>query len=206
MNTIKYEAFSGQIVDLFAPKIDTIDENDVVLNLSRTARYGGGTDDKRFAYSVAEHSCHLYDYAKSVGMSEETSALALIHDAPEYLMSDVITPIKTFMFIVQPGGQHVFKFGELEDVVFSAISRKIFPKSKIGLNEDNSVSSTKWAPVHEIDSRIVADEWTQLKLNTPMPAKLLDRVPLGVNVECWDEVVARREFRRRLEEAKSRLS
>lgn len=63
---------------------------DVAMALSRICRFGGHTS---LPYSVAEHSCRMHDEALEQYGPEEAYA-CLMHDAPEYVLGDVVRPLK----------------------------------------------------------------------------------------------------------------
>lgn len=84
---ILIETDSGKVVDALNPKSSEIDINDIAHNLSNLCRFAGST--KQF-YSVAQHCCHLSDLC-----DEEYRLAALLHDAGEAYIGDLIQPIKS---------------------------------------------------------------------------------------------------------------
>ncbi len=86
---------SGRRLDLLDPSPLDIEIEDVALGLSRVARWNGQTSG-RHAFSVAQHSVLVLDI---VGKSKTAAPralrlAALLHDASEYVTSDLITPFK----------------------------------------------------------------------------------------------------------------
>lgn len=81
-----YMRISGKTVDVLDLKPDDIWIEDIALGLSRINRYLGQT---KFPYSVAQHSVLL-----SRIVPEHLRKVALLHDAPEYVIGDMISPLK----------------------------------------------------------------------------------------------------------------
>lgn len=86
---------------------------DIAHGLAFVARWNGQTQGN-FAYSVAEHSLlveRLYARVAPQGPAKWRMA-ALLHDAPEYVIGDMISPVKA---AVGPG------YGALDDRLQAAI-------------------------------------------------------------------------------------
>ena len=85
---------SGSYFDLCNPEGSVIDINDIAESLSKICRYGGhGTG----FYGVAEHSVHVADLCIRDGHPKEACLAALLHDAPEAYVGDVIKPLKIML-------------------------------------------------------------------------------------------------------------
>ena len=86
---------SGRRLDLLDPSPLDIEIEDIAHGLSRVARWNGQTSGP-FALSVAQH-CVVVEAlaAQQAGRLERRWRLAaLLHDAPEYVIGDMITPFK----------------------------------------------------------------------------------------------------------------
>lgn len=86
---------SGRRLDLLDPTPVDIEIEDIAHGLSFVARWNGQTLGD-FAYSVAEHSLlveHLYARMNPKAPAKWKLA-ALLHDAPEYVIGDMISPVK----------------------------------------------------------------------------------------------------------------
>jgi len=86
---------SGRRLDLLNPSPLDIEIEDIAHGLARVARWNGQTSGEH-AFSVAEHSLLV---ERIVGELEpklgpEFRLAALIHDAPEYVVGDLISPFK----------------------------------------------------------------------------------------------------------------
>ena len=86
---------SGRRLDLLDPTPVDIEVEDIALGLSFVARWNGQTLCD-YPFSVAEHSLLVEAIYRRI----ETSApakwklAALLHDAPEYVIGDMISPVK----------------------------------------------------------------------------------------------------------------
>ena len=86
---------SGRRLDLLDPSPLDIEIEDIAHGLARVARWNGQTTGDH-AFSVAEH-CLLVETiagALSPGLDRQFRLAALIHDAPEYVIGDLISPFK----------------------------------------------------------------------------------------------------------------
>lgn len=77
-------------VDVLRPNKDLIHVEDIALGLSRMARFNGQT---KFPYSVASHCVLVFLLAKEVGLDNTECLAALLHDAHEAYIGDLIRPI-----------------------------------------------------------------------------------------------------------------
>lgn len=104
---------SGRRLDLLDPTPMDIEIEDIAHGLAFVARWNGQTRGD-YAYSVAEHSLLVEEiYGRlSPGAPLKWRLAALLHDAPEYVIGDMISPVKA---AVGPG------YGELDDRIQAAI-------------------------------------------------------------------------------------
>jgi 5'-deoxynucleotidase YfbR-like HD superfamily hydrolase len=104
---------SGRRLDLLDPTPVDIEITDIAHGLAFVARWNGQTIGD-YAYSVAEHSILV---EKIYGLIQPKAPVkwrlaALLHDAPEYVIGDMISPVKA---AVGPG------YGALDDRLTAAI-------------------------------------------------------------------------------------
>jgi hypothetical protein len=86
---------SGRRLDLLEPSPLDIEIEDIAHGLARVARWNGQTIGDH-AYSVAQHSLGVlaaFD-AATPDESAATRLVVLLHDAPEYVVGDMISPFK----------------------------------------------------------------------------------------------------------------
>jgi 5'-deoxynucleotidase YfbR-like HD superfamily hydrolase len=86
---------SGRRLDLLAPSPDDIAIEDIAHGLARVARWNGQTFGDH-AFSVAEHAVLVEEIASTINPQWESrwQLAALLHDAPEYVVGDLISPFK----------------------------------------------------------------------------------------------------------------
>jgi 5'-deoxynucleotidase YfbR-like HD superfamily hydrolase len=90
---------SGRRLDLLNPSPVDIEIDDIAHGLARVARWNGQTSGD-YAFSVAQHCLLVADMAaaipaKTLGLPPATLRLAaLLHDGPEYVIGDLISPFK----------------------------------------------------------------------------------------------------------------
>jgi 5'-deoxynucleotidase YfbR-like HD superfamily hydrolase len=86
---------SGRRLDLLDPSPLDIEIEDIAHGLAFVARWNGQTFGE-FPYSVAEHSLLVERVYGEITPSAPTKwrLAALLHDAPEYVIGDMISPVK----------------------------------------------------------------------------------------------------------------
>jgi len=86
---------SGRRLDLLDPSALDIEIEDIAHGLARVARWNGQTIGDH-AFSVAQHSVVVEEIAAHVrpGLAARWRLAALLHDAPEYVIGDMISPFK----------------------------------------------------------------------------------------------------------------
>ena len=86
---------SGRRLDLLDPTPMDIEIEDIAHGLSFVARWNGQTHGD-FPYSVAEHSLLVLQIFKLLRpkASIRDQMYALLHDSPEYVIGDMISPVK----------------------------------------------------------------------------------------------------------------
>ncbi|QDG79031.1 YfbR-like 5'-deoxynucleotidase [Labrenzia sp. PHM005] len=87
---------SGRRLNLLDPSPLDVEISDIAHGLARVARWNGQTYGDH-AFSVAEHSLIVEDIALSIkpDLSPDWRLAILLHDAPEYVIGDMISPFKT---------------------------------------------------------------------------------------------------------------
>ena len=93
---------SGRRLDLIDPSPVDVEIADIAHGLARVARWNGQTEGPEI-FSVAQHSLlveAIYSDAHPLAARPERLS-ALLHDAPEYVIGDMISPFKAVM-----GGQY----------------------------------------------------------------------------------------------------
>jgi len=86
---------SGRRLDLLDPSPLDIEIGDIAHGLARVARWNGQTVGEH-GFSVAQHSLVVEHIAATLDPAIEARwrLAALLHDAPEYVIGDMISPFK----------------------------------------------------------------------------------------------------------------
>ncbi|MCQ4632165.1 HD family hydrolase [Shinella sp. CPCC 100929] len=85
---------SGRRLDLLNPSPLDIELSDIAHGLARVARWNGQTNGDH-AFSVAQHSLVVEAIFRQQNRCDAHECLmALLHDAPEYVIGDMISPFK----------------------------------------------------------------------------------------------------------------
>ena len=132
----------GIEVDLLNPTPEMIDIRDIAYSLGRQCRYNGMTSQH---CSVAEHSIFVAELVKHAGGSQHEQFCALLHDAHEAYIGDMIQPMKTM-----PGLGRLYEALEKDWIVH------------VGRKFKLSNSKEVWAIVHEADMAAAATEMRDL--------------------------------------------
>ena len=117
---------SGRRLDLLDPDPADIELDDIALGLARVARWNGQTIGAH-AFSVAQHSLLVEAIAAELdtSLSADGRLAALLHDAPEYVIGDMITPLK---------GVIGAAYGDVEARLLGAVHRRFgLPEPSSGL-------------------------------------------------------------------------
>lgn len=164
------QTFTGRPFYPMSPEPEDIDARDIAHALSLLCRYGGHVT--RF-YSVAEHCVLMSEMVAPVN-----ALWALLHDATEAYMGDMIRPLKSAM----PA------YRVAEDRLAAAIARRF------------GLALVCPAEVKLADARILLDERDALMTQPPQPWAIDHLAPLGVEVRCWSPEEAEKRYLEHLRE------
>ena len=86
---------SGRRLDLLDPSPLDVEIEDIAHGLARVARWNGQTQGPHI-FSVAQHSILVEHIAAAIdpGLPARWRMIVLLHDAPEYVIGDMISPFK----------------------------------------------------------------------------------------------------------------
>ncbi|MBI4922922.1 MAG: HD family hydrolase [Devosia nanyangense] len=104
---------SGRRLDILDPSPVDVELSDIAHGLARVARWNGQTKGD-YPFSVAQHSVLVLEIFTALNPNADAKSrlYALLHDAPEYVMGDIISPFKAAM-----GGN----YKEVENRLMAAI-------------------------------------------------------------------------------------
>jgi len=165
--------FTGKTIDLTSLNIAEIDIDDIAHALSMICRFGGHT--KRF-YSVAEHSYLVSKQMQFHGYSSNVQFAALMHDASEYLLNDMMRPLRRQTWMRQYNDFHTYLQGIIEE------------RFGVQINKKDRIA------ISEYDRSILLDEKAMLLPNTVEWDLGCHR--LGILIHCWSPQRAEQEFLR----------
>ncbi len=118
---------SGRRLDLLEPSPLDVEIDDIAHGLARVARWNGQTTGEH-AFSVAQHSVIVLDVFERLRpkASSEERLTALLHDAPEYVIGDMISPFKAVL-----GGDYKTIENRLLTAIFLRYSLPAKPDGKL---------------------------------------------------------------------------
>jgi len=98
---------SGRRLDLLDPSPLDVEIDDIAHGLARVARWNGQTHGDH-AFTVAEHCVLVDDICARFrpGWPVKWRLAALLHDAPEYVIGDMISPFKAALGINYKAFEH----------------------------------------------------------------------------------------------------
>lgn len=157
------QTYTGRAYDPFRPRAEDIDVADIAHAMAIIPRYNGHT---RIPYSIGHHSLLLLDYFRSQKYADATVVEALMHDAHEVYVQDIIRPVKS----------------GLPD--YRALERR----NRSVLCERFGLFDHLPEVVHRADMAIMLDEQRALMLPPPKPWDGLPSEPLGVDVAAMAQM------------------
>ena len=143
---------SGRRLDLLDPTPLDIEIADIAHGLAFVARWNGQTRGD-WPYSVAEHSLLVERiFAHLAPQPAKWRLAALLHDAPEYVIGDMISPVKS---AVGPG------YGELDLRLTAAVHLRFGLPAVIPANIKKAIKSadkiSAWLEATQIAGFTVAE-------------------------------------------------
>ncbi|EAU40447.1 HD domain protein [Fulvimarina pelagi HTCC2506] len=131
---------SGRRLDLLDPSPLDVEIADIAHGLARVARWNGQTLGDH-AFSVAQHSLIVEEIVAASISDPRWRLAALLHDAPEYVIGDMISPFKAVLGIDYKAVEHRLqaaihiRFG-LPPELPSAIEKQIKAADKVSAREE----------------------------------------------------------------------
>jgi len=159
-----FNASSGLLIDIKRPTVDMICIEDIANALSKICRFGGHSND---FYSVAQHSVIVANLAPSYLCRE-----ALLHDATEAYLGDVIKPLKNILGSV---------YEEIEDRFMKVICRKY------------NLSELRLLEVKQFDKQALSIEHEYF-IKGDIPGWFDAMYKINVNPSTWNHQEAKFKF------------
>lgn len=155
------QTYTGKLINPIDVRPNEVDIIDIAHSLAMQCRWNGHT--KEF-YSVAQH-CVLASYL--VSGSVWVQMLALLHDAPEAYISDVITPMKQHFSL---------------DFLYIEHHTLLSILERYGIDKPDSPTNALHPEVLEADHRLLATEYDQLMEGGEMSKKLEGIQPYDLKI------------------------
>lgn len=175
MSDIFIPTYTGRHFTPLAPRAEDVDIKDIAHSLSMQCRYNGHS---QVFYSVAEHSVLM-----SRQVSGKAALYALMHDAAEAYLSDIVTPIKKYL-----------RLEAVEKEIWHAVQRKfgvVLTPEVIG-------------EVELADLKMLATEKNQIINDEGEWAPLQGIAPYDLYIMGWEPKAAEAEFLNRFKELSGR--
>ena len=104
---------SGRRLDLLEPSPLDVEIDDISHGLARVARWNGQTHGDN-AFSVAQHSVIVWQIFCKLERkpTPDEELIALLHDGPEYVVGDMISPFKAVL-----GGDYKLVEARLQEAI-----------------------------------------------------------------------------------------
>lgn len=173
---------SGRRLDLLDPTPMDIEIEDIAHGLAFVARWNGQTYGD-YPYSVAEHSVlveRLFT-AANPSVPVKWQLAALLHDAPEYVIGDMISPVKS---AVGPG------YGALDDRLTAAIHLRFGLPATIPVAVKKQIKAadklSAWLEATQIAGFSIEESnkfFGVPKSDLPLPTTLKPRPPMEVKAD-----------------------
>ena len=179
---------SGRRLDLLDPSPLDIEIEDIAHGLARVARWNGQTVGDH-PFSVAQHSIVVVDICRAIsqGSSPRTLFAALLHDAAEYVIGDMISPFKAVI-----GGE----YREVEERLALAIRRRFgLPDRLMAAAQSTIKQADQIAAFHEA-TRLAGFEHSEALRFFGRPQVAAD----GFDLVPWPTGRAEQEFTERFAE------
>ncbi len=128
---------SGRRLDLLDPSPVDIEITDIARGIACVARWNGQTKGQH-AFSVAQHSLLVADICADLmpSISAKLELMALLHDASEYVIGDMISPFKNALGL---------DYRQFEDRLESAIHIRFGLPAKPSENEKKIIKQADLA-------------------------------------------------------------
>ncbi len=155
---------SGRRLDLLDPSPVDIEIEDIAHGLARVARWNGQTTGP-LPFSVAQHSLLVEEFCQAIrpDWPVKWRLAALLHDAPEFVIGDMISPFKSAL-------------GERYKTIERGLQRAVH--LRFGLPADLPVAIEK--TIKRADRASAFFEATQIAGFSPAEANQLFGAPRGV--------------------------
>jgi 5'-nucleotidase len=184
----RMETYTGRLVDLSRPNPADISIEDIAWHLSRIPRFGGATNTEN-VYTVAQHSVLVLNRVKQTSDQPDHVLLltALLHDAHEAYIGDIIRPMSNLLDLRAP----ILRLKQrLQKAVYVGLLGKKFEPYVGSLVDEADTWACNYEAYHLMHSK--GKTWTE-----PV---LLDDEYILRNVIVWPTDYANDAFKNHFQE------
>ena len=176
---------SGRRLDLLDPRPEDIEIADIAHGLARVARWNGQTTGTH-AYSVAQHALLVESIVAEDALEKQRDLLlgALLHDAPEYVIGDLISPFKAALGL---------DYKTFENRLLGAIHRRFGLPEQLPDGWSRAIKSADRVAAYWEATRLAGFSIDEARLYFDQPREGAGRVPRTV-IEAWPTATAQAEF------------
>jgi 5'-nucleotidase len=177
---------SGRRLDLIDPSPLDVEIEDIAHGLARVARWNGQTVGPH-AFSVAQHTLLVEQIvqATSPDLDAEGWLAVMLHDAPEYVIGDLISPFKVLL-----GGE----YREIEQRLLDAIHRRFGLRTPLPARLKARIKAGDRAAAYYEATRLAGFAEAEAARFFGRPGGI---DPSGLSLAPWPAAVAERRFLKR---------
>lgn len=181
---------SGRRLDLLDPSPMDVEIEDIAHGLARVARWNGQTSGDH-AFSVAQHSLLVEQIVERITPAATPALLltALLHDAPEYVIGDMISPVKQ---AIGDGG-----YSAVEDRLQAAINLRFGLAGTTPIKTKKVIKEADYIAAYYEATRLAGFDEKEAITYFGRPTKM---VPDGLKLEPMTTNDAQSAFIERFEE------
>lgn len=174
------QTISGRAYDYL--EFNEVNVEDIAKALGRICRYNGHTPKH---YSVAEHCCHVGDFLREQGHTDDVVLAGYLHDAHEAYIGDMPSPLKIALGSMSTDFRLIW--GILEECTNGDILRSL-----------GCMIDLKHPAVRAADVRVLADEKEALWGDQEPKSWGVDATPIGADIHFWGAETAGEEWLNRV--------
>ena len=181
---------SGRRLDLLDPRPQDIEIADIAHGLARVARWNGQTIGTH-AFSVAQHALLVESLVEATGNSggRDLQLAALLHDAPEYVIGDLISPFKSALGL---------DYKTFENRLLGAIHRRFGLPDQLPESWSRAIKTADHVAAYWEATRLAGFSIDEARLYFAEPAYSSVSVPDAV-IEAWPTAQAQARFLERFD-------
>jgi len=180
---------SGRRLDLIDPSPLDVEVDDIAHGLARVARWNGQTTGAH-AFSVAQHTLLVDDIAAiaSPEIGARGRLAVMLHDAPEYVIGDLISPFKVLL-----GGE----YRAVEARLLAAIHLRFGLPPTLSASLTATIKAADRVAAYHEAIRLAGFGQAEALRFFGRPATI---DPSGFDLEPWPAPVAEKRFLKRFRE------